>query len=35
MSGTFQGISARLQKERIGVEVSELISSGPLGEEKN
>jgi len=29
MSGTFQGIGARLQKKESGVEVSELISGGP------
>lgn len=29
MSGTFQGIGARLQKKETGVEVSELISGGP------
>ena len=29
MSGTFQGIGARLQKKESGVEISELISGGP------
>jgi len=29
MSGTFQGIGARLQKKETGVEISELISGGP------
>ncbi|WP_339887584.1 carboxy terminal-processing peptidase [uncultured Flavobacterium sp.] len=29
MSGTFEGIGARLQKKNVGVEVSELISGGP------
>ena len=29
MSGTFQGIGARLQKKEAGVEISELISGGP------
>ena len=29
MSGTFQGIGAKLQKKESGVEVSELISGGP------
>ena len=35
MSGTFPRNGARLQKKESGVEVSELISGGPLGEEKN
>ena len=29
MSGTFEGIGAKLQKKNVGVEVSELISGGP------
>ena len=29
MSGSFEGIGARLQKKNVGVEVSELISGGP------
>ncbi|MFD2908257.1 carboxy terminal-processing peptidase [Flavobacterium ardleyense] len=29
MSGTFQGIGAKLQKKESGVEISELISGGP------
>lgn len=29
MSGSFEGIGARLQKKREGVEISELISGGP------
>jgi carboxyl-terminal processing protease len=29
MSGTFEGIGARLQKKNVGVEISELISGGP------
>ncbi|MQP24566.1 tail-specific protease [Flavobacterium sp. LMO8] len=29
MSGTFEGIGARLQKKESGVEISELISGGP------
>lgn len=29
MSGSFEGIGARLQKKNVGVEISELISGGP------
>ena len=35
MSGTFQGIGARLQKKESGVEVSELISGGPAWKGKD
>jgi carboxyl-terminal processing protease len=35
MSGTFEGIGARLQKKNVGVEVSELISGGPAWKGKD
>lgn len=35
MSGTFEGIGARLQKKNVGVEISEVISGGPAWKGKD